>query len=129
MKNIGRKLTITASVAVTSGGRISDTASRTIRRVAFLRSVKCRAMFSTSTIGSSTNSPSDRIKANSVTRLIVNPSKRFTASVSPKTTGTATATMTASRHPSPSVSRATTISTATARASTSSLTFSLAERP
>ena len=62
MKNIGRKLTITASVAVISGGRISATASSTIRRVAFLRRAKCRAMFSTSTIGSSTNRPSDRIK-------------------------------------------------------------------
>ena len=58
-------------------------------------------MFSTSTIGSSTSSPSDRINAKSVTRLIVKPSIRFTASVSPKTTGTATATISASRHPRP----------------------------
>ena len=71
MKNIGRKLTITASVAVISGGRISATASSTICRVARPRSSKCRAMFSTSTIGSSTSRPSERIKANSVTRLIV----------------------------------------------------------
>ena len=71
MKNMGRKLTMTASVAVISGGRISATASRTIRRVAFLRRAKWRTMFSTSTIGSSTRSPSERIKAKSVTRLIV----------------------------------------------------------
>ena len=129
MKNIGRKLTMTASVAVISGGRISATASRTIRRVAFLRRAKCRAMFSTSTIGSSTSSPSDRISANSVTRLIVKPSIRLTARVSPKTTGTATATISASRHPSPRVSSATTIRMATASPSTSSLTFSLAVRP
>ena len=86
-------------------------------------------MFSTSTIGSSTNRPSDRISANSVTRLIVKPSIRLTAKVSPKTTGTATATISASRHPNPKLSSATTISTATARASTNSLTFSLAVRP
>jgi hypothetical protein len=71
MKNIGRNETITASVAVISGGRISATASRTICRVARPRSAKCRVMFSTSTIGSSTSRPSDRISANSVTRLIV----------------------------------------------------------
>ena len=129
MKNIGRKLTMTASVAVINGGRISATASRTMRRVAFLRRVKCRAMFSTSTIGSSTNRPSERIKAKSVTRLMVKPSIRFTASVSPKTTGTATATISASRQPNPTLSSATTIRTATASPSTSSLTFSLAVRP
>ena len=129
MKNIGRKLTITASVAVISGGRISATASSTIRRVAFLRRAKCRTMFSTSTIGSSTSRPSERIKAKSVTRLIVKPSSKLTASVSPKTTGTATATIRASRQPSPNVNSATTMIMATARPSTSSLTFSLAVRP
>ena len=71
MKNIGRKLTITASVALISGGRISATASSTIARVAWPRIAKCRAMFSTSTIGSSTSRPSERIRANRVTRLIV----------------------------------------------------------
>ena len=40
MKNMGRKLTITASVALISGGRISATASRTIRREAFFFSSK-----------------------------------------------------------------------------------------
>ena len=34
MKNIGRKLTMTASVALISGGRISATASSTMSRVA-----------------------------------------------------------------------------------------------
>ena len=129
MKNIGRKLTITASVAVISGGRISATASKTIRRVAFFRNEKCRTIFSTSTMGSSTRSPNDRINANKVTRLIVKPSIRLTASVRPKTTGTATATIKASRHPKPNVSRATTMMTATVNASTNSLTFSSAVSP
>ena len=129
MKNIGRKLTITAKVAVISGGRISDTASSTMRRVAFLRSAKWREIFSTSTMGSSTKSPSDRIKAKSVTRFMVKPSIMFTARVRPKTTGTATATINASRQPRPKVSSPTTINTATARASTRSLTFSLEVRP
>ena len=38
MKNIGKKLTITASVALIKGGRISATASMTILREARLRS-------------------------------------------------------------------------------------------
>ena len=71
MKNIGKKLTMTASVALISGGRISETASSTISRVARFFSSKCRAMFSTSTIGSSTNNPIARMSANNVTRLIV----------------------------------------------------------
>ncbi len=129
MKNIGRNETMTASVAVISGGRISATASSTISRVARPCSAKCRAIFSTSTIGSSTSRPNDSISAKSVTRLIVKPKRRLTAKVRPKTTGMATATISASRHPRPMVSNPTTIKTATPSASTSSFTLSSAVRP
>ena len=129
IKNIGRKLTMTASVALISGGRISATASRTIRRLAFFFSWKCLAIFSTSTIGSSTSRPKANISANRVTRLMVNPKSRFTNRVRPKTTGTAIATMRASRHPMPTVSNSTTMRIAMPRASISSLTFSSAVNP
>ncbi len=69
-KKSGRKDTITASVARITGGRTSSTARSVAWRGASLPSDRWRWMFSTSTIGSSTSRPSDRISAKSVTRLI-----------------------------------------------------------
>jgi len=71
MKNIGRNDTITVKVARIVGGRTSSTAVNVASSGDSRRSLKWRKMFSTSTMGSSTSKPSDRISANSVTRLIV----------------------------------------------------------
>src|SRR5690606_31496822 len=71
MNIIGRNETTAASVASTIGGRTSFTARRTAASGGSARMRRWRKTFSTSTIGSSTTSPSERISANSVTRLIV----------------------------------------------------------
>ena len=71
MNSMGRKETMTANVASRIGGRTSFTAVRTACSGGSARMRRCRKMFSTSTMGSSTTSPSERISANSVTRLMV----------------------------------------------------------
>jgi hypothetical protein len=70
-KNIGRNATITVKVALMSGGRTSLTANSVASSGGRCFSRKCRWMFSTSTMGSSTRSPSDSTSAKRVTRLIV----------------------------------------------------------
>ena len=73
-KAMGMIAAITVNVASTSGARTSLTAS-TMTRVRFLAPVSGRArwrtMFSTSTIGSSTRMPIQKIRAKSVTRFNV----------------------------------------------------------
>ncbi len=71
---IGRIAAITANVARIVGLPTSSTASTATSlhgRPLFCGSRKCRTMFSTTTIASSTNMPIENISANSVTRFSV----------------------------------------------------------
>ena len=71
MKNIGMNETMIESVASKMGGITSSIASATACRRGYFFIERKREMFSTPTIGLSTSSPSARISAKSVTRLIV----------------------------------------------------------
>ncbi len=71
MKNMGTKEMITAKVARMMGGLTSLTAWSTAMKGSCSLMAKCLWMFSTSTMGSSTTRPRDRIRAKSVTRLMV----------------------------------------------------------
>ncbi len=77
----GRKLAMMASVERISAGCTSCTALSTASRALNRRMLKYRAIFSTPVIGSSTSRPSDRIRANRVTRLMVYPTRKLMNSV------------------------------------------------
>ncbi len=129
IKDIGKKAIITARVATIIGGRTSLTANKTDSLGGRSFSLKCRYIFSTSTIGSSHTNPSVRIKANNVTLLIEYPTSILINKVREKAIGTAKTTIRPSRHPNTRYTRQITVRSATKSFLTSSFTFSLAISP
>ena len=71
MKNSGMNDAMIESVASRMGGMTSSMARATACRRGYFFIERKREMFSTPTMGLSTRSPSARISAKSVTRLIV----------------------------------------------------------
>ncbi len=70
--SIGRSAATTVSVATIVGLPTSATASiAACRRGRSSRMAQCRAMFSTTTMASSTRMPIEKISANKLTRLMV----------------------------------------------------------
>ena len=110
---IGSSAAMTVNVARIVGPPTSSTATG-ISSASGARgsSARCRWMFSTTTIASSTRMPIEKISANRLTRLSVNPHAHDANSVAASVRMTAMPTIAASRRPSATNTSATTDSVA-----------------
>ena len=128
--SIGSNATTTVRVAMTVGLPTSATASTaaSIReRSSFI--AQCLAMFSITTIASSTRMPMEKIRANRLTRLIVYPIRLEANKVSRIVVGMTTAVTAASRQPIAKPISTTIDTVASAKWNNSSFAFSLAVSP
>ncbi len=99
-KAIGNSAAMTVKVARIVGPPTSLTAGGMISPIVPEPRPRCRCMFSTTTMASSTSIPIAKIRANSDTRLIVNPHAQEANNVAASVTMTAAPTTMASRQPS-----------------------------
>ncbi len=98
---MGKSAAITVKVAKMVGPPTSSTARGMITLSGtFGVSWRCRWMFSTTTMASSTKMPIEKIRANKDTRLSVKPHAQLANSVAVSVKTTAAPTITASRRPS-----------------------------
>jgi hypothetical protein len=126
---IGNSATMMVRVAMMVGLPTSATASIAAWIASFAPRAQCRAMFSTTTMASSTRMPIEKISANRLTRLMVKPISQEANRVSRMVVGITTMTTMPSRQPS-AIAISTTIETvASARWNRSSLALSSAVAP
>ena len=98
-KAMGSNAAITVKVASMVGPPTSLTAAGMTSSRDFPSSMRCRWMFSTTTMASSTSMPMEKIRANSDTRFSVKPHAHEANSVMARVSITAPPTTTASRLP------------------------------
>ncbi len=129
-KAIGNSAAITVKVASIVGPPTSSTAAGiSVASGVPGCSSRCRWMFSTTTIASSTRIPIEKISANRLTRLSVNPHAHDAKSVAASVSSTAMPTIAASRRPRARNTRATTESVANRSLPMSIFALSSAVRP